>query len=183
MQKPIRDLMRPAYFVPETKRADTLFEEMQERKIHLAVVVDEYGGTAGLVTIEDLVEEIVGDIKDEYDVNEEAEYTQIGEDEYVVDGGMNLEDLNELLDIDLPNDENDSIGGYIYSKLGHVPEVGEVIEEPNLLMRVDEVENRRIRKVYIAKRTPPDDGRGRRQRRQKRRPLPHRNDRQPKTAS
>lgn len=154
-QKSIRDLMRPAYFVPETKRADTLFEEIQERKIHLAVVVDEYGGTAGIVTIEDLVEEIVGDIKDEYDVNEEAEYTQVGVGEYVVDGAMNLDDLNELLDTDLPTDENDSIGGYIYSKLGHVPEIGEVVEEPNLLMRADAVENRRIRKVYIAKRTPP----------------------------
>ncbi len=151
LKQPISELMRPAYFVPETKRADTLFKEMQERKVHLAVIVDEYGGTAGLVTIEDLVEEIVGDIKDEYDLNEEAEYIQVGADEYVVDGGMNLEDVNELLDIDLPNDENDSIGGYVYSKLGRVPEVGETIDEPPLLMRVDEVENRRIRKVYIIK--------------------------------
>ncbi len=151
LQRPISELMRPAYFVPETKRADTLFKEMQERKVHLAVIVDEYGGTAGLVTIEDLVEEIVGDIKDEYDMNEEAEYTQLGVDEYIVDGGMNLDDLNELLDINLPNDENDSIGGYVYSKLGHVPEIGETIDEPLLLMRVDEVENRRIRKVYIIK--------------------------------
>ncbi len=157
MQKPMRELMRPAYFVPETKRADNLFEEMQERKIHLAVVVDEYGGTAGLVTIEDLLEEIVGDIRDEYDVNEAIEFTKLGENEYVVDGGMNLEDLNQKLDIDLPNDDNDSIGGYVYSKLGHVPEVGEVVEEANLMMRVDEVENRRIRKVYIAKRTPPEE--------------------------
>ncbi len=156
-QKAIRDLMRPAYFVPETKRADTLFKEMQERKVHIAILVDEYGGTAGLVTIEDLVEEIVGDIQDEYDLNEEAEYTQIGTDEYVVDGGMNLDDLNELLEIELPTDENDSIGGYVYSRLGHVPEVGEVIEEPNLLMRVDAVENRRIRKVYVAKRTPLEE--------------------------
>ena len=154
-QRPLRDLMRPAYFVPETKRADNLFEEMQTRRIHLAVVVDEYGGTAGLVTIEDLLEEIVGDIKDEYDLNEEVEFTEIAENEYVVDGGMNLDDLNQKLDIDLPNDENDSIGGFIYSKLGHVPEVGEIVEEANLLMRVDEVENRRIRKVYINKRMPP----------------------------
>ncbi len=154
LQTPIRDLMRSAYFVPETKRADTLFEEMQVRKVHLAVVVDEYGGTSGIVTIEDLVEEIVGDIKDEYDVNEEAEYVKLGDAEYVVDGGMNLDDLNELLDIELPNGDSDSIGGYIYARLGHVPEVGEVVEEPELLMRVDEVENLRIRKVYIAKRIP-----------------------------
>lgn len=156
-QKTIRDLIRPAYFVPETKRADTLFKEMQERKVHIAIVVDEYGGTAGLVTIEDLVEEIVGDIKDEYDVNEEAEYTQLSPTEYTVDGGMNLEDLSELLDTELPNDENDSIGGYIYSQLGHVPDVGETIETANLLLRVDAVDNRRIRKVYISKQAPPEE--------------------------
>ena len=154
-QKSVRDLMRPAYFVPETKRADILFREMQERKVHLAVIVDEYGGTAGIVTIEDLVEEIVGDIKDEYDFNEEAEYVKLSENEYIVDGGMNLDDLNELLDVELPTDENDSIGGYVYSNLGHVPEVGETIEEPVLLMRVEAVENRRIRKVYIARREQP----------------------------
>jgi CBS domain containing-hemolysin-like protein len=156
-QKSIRELIRPAYFVPETKRADTLFKEMQERKVHIAVIVDEYGGTAGLVTIEDLVEEIVGDIKDEYDMNEEAEYTELSETEYIVDGAMNIDDLNDLLGIELPDDDNDSIGGYVYSKLGHVPEVGETIEEPLLLMRVDAVENRRIRKVYIAKRTLPEE--------------------------
>ncbi|PJF25674.1 MAG: HlyC/CorC family transporter, partial [Phototrophicales bacterium] len=94
---PIRDLMRSAYFVPETKRADALFKEMQERKVHIAIIVDEYGGTAGLLTIEDLIEEIVGDIRDEFDFNEEAEYVRLGEDEYIVDGSMNLDDLEELL--------------------------------------------------------------------------------------
>jgi len=155
VNKKSRDIMRPAYFVPETKRADVLFKELQEKKIHLAIIVDEYGGTAGIVTIEDLIEEIVGDIQDEYDLNEEAEYVSVGENAYIVDGGMNLGDVNELLDIDLPDDENDSIGGYVYSKLGHVPEIGETIETPTLHLRVDEVENRRIRKVYIARVTPP----------------------------
>lgn len=155
MARKAHDVMRPAYFVPETKRADVLFKELQEKKVHLAVIVDEYGGTAGIVTIEDLVEEIVGDIQDEYDLNEEAEYTKVGENAYIVDGGMNLGDLNELLDIDLPTDENDSIGGYVYSQLGHVPDVGETIETPTLHMRVDAVENRRIRKVSIARVLPP----------------------------
>lgn len=160
-QATIRAIMRPAYFVPETKRADMLFKEMQERKVHLAVIVDEYGGTAGIVTIEDLVEEIVGDIKDEYDVNEEAEYIQLGEKEYIVDGSMNLDDLNEMMDIDLPTDEADSIGGYIYSQLGRVPDVGETIEESehHVSMRIEAVENRRIRKVHIIRIDPPaDDG-------------------------
>ena len=156
----IRSVMRPAYFVPETKRADMLFKEMQERKIHLAVIVDEYGGTAGIVTIEDLIEEIVGDIRDEYDINEEAEYVQLGENEYVVDGGMNLSDLNEMLDTDLPTDEADSIGGYIYSQLGRVPDVGETIEESELhvTMRIEAVDNRRIRKVHIIRMEPPKTG-------------------------
>lgn len=155
----IRSIMRPAYFVPETKRADMLFKEMQERKVHLAVIVDEYGGTAGLVTIEDLVEEIVGDIKDEFDENEEAEYIQLGEHEYLVDGGLNLDDLNEMMDIDLPTDEADSLGGYIYSQLGRVPQVGETIVEAEHLvtMRIEGVDNRRIRKVHIIKVDPPND--------------------------
>ncbi|MBL8133336.1 MAG: HlyC/CorC family transporter [Anaerolineae bacterium] len=147
--KSITDLMRPAYFVPETKRADALFKEMQHRKTHIAVVVDEYGGTAGIVTIEDLVEEIVGDIKDEFDANEEDEYVKVEDNAYVVDGGMNLDDVNELLDIDLPDDENDSFGGYIYSRLGRVPEVGETLEEAGVFIRIDAVENRRIRKVFV----------------------------------
>lgn len=153
----ISSLLRPAYFVPETKRADVLFKEMQERKIHIAIVVDEYGGTAGLVTIEDLIEEIVGDIRDEYDIHEEAEFVQIGEREYVVDGGMNLDDVNELLEIELPTDDNDSIGGYIYSVLGRVPEVGEIIEDAEhwVTMRIEAVENRRIRKIRLTRLEPP----------------------------
>lgn len=156
--KTLAELMRPAYFVPETKRADVLFKEMQHRKTHVAIVVDEYGGTSGIVTIEDLVEEIVGDIKDEYDATEEDEYVAVDENTYLVDGGMNLDDLNELMDIELPDDENDSVGGYVYSKLGRVPEVGETLEEPGLLIRIEAVENRRIRKVFIAKIAAPDAG-------------------------
>ncbi len=150
-QTTIRSLMRSAYFVPETKRADMLFREMQAAKSHIAIVVDEYGGTAGLVTIEDLLEEIVGDIRDEYDINEEAEYLQLGEHEYVVDGSMNIEDLNELLDIDLPSEDNDSIGGYVYSALGRVPEIGETFNVPehHLKITINAVDNRRIRKLHL----------------------------------
>lgn len=155
--KSIADLMRPAYFVPETKRADALFKEMQHRKTHIAIVVDEYGGTAGIVTIEDLVEEIVGDIKDEYDANEEDEYVKIDDSTYIVDGGMNLDDVIELLDIDLPDEESDSVGGYIYTRLGRVPEVGETIEEPGVFMRIESIENRRIRKVHIERIPIPDE--------------------------
>lgn len=156
---PIISLMRPAYFVPETKRADILFKEMQQRKIHIAIVVDEYGGTAGLVTIEDLLEEIVGDIRDEFDIHEEADYVQVGDDEYVVDGAINLGDFNELLGVDVPDEENDSIGGHIYSLIGRVPEVREIIEDPEhrLHMVIEDVENRRIRKVRVTVLPPPGD--------------------------
>jgi CBS domain containing-hemolysin-like protein len=154
----LRSLMRPAYYVPETKRADALFKELQQQKVHIAIVVDEYGSTAGVVTIEDLIEEIVGDIRDEYDVNEEADYVQLGAREYVVDGGMNISDLNELMQIDLDSEENDSVGGFVYSYLGRVPNVGEAIELPDQRVRleVDAVENRRIRKIHIARYEPPE---------------------------
>lgn len=155
----IAPLLRPAYFVPETKRADVLFKELQQRKIHIAIVVDEYGGTAGLVTIEDLLEEIVGDIRDEFDVHEEADYVRLAENEYRVDGTMNLGDFNEELGVDVPDEENDSIGGHIYSLLGRVPQVGEVVDDPEhrLHMIVESVVNRRIRKVHVTILPPPGE--------------------------
>lgn len=153
----VTPLLRPAYFVPETKRADVLFKELQQRKIHIAIVVDEYGGTAGLITIEDLLEEIVGDIRDEFDIHEEAEYTKVGDAEYVVDGAMNLGDFNDELGVDVPDVENDSVGGHIYSLLGRVPQVGEVVEDPEhrLQMVIESVVNRRIRKVRVTILPPP----------------------------
>jgi CBS domain containing-hemolysin-like protein len=156
---PIASLMRPAYFVPETKRADALFKELQQGKIHIAVVVDEYGGTAGLVTIEDLLEEIVGDIRDEFDIHEEADYIKLSEGEYVVDGAINLRDFNEELGVDVPDEENDSIGGHIYSLIGRVPQVGDVVEDPehHLRMVIESVANRRIRKVRVTVLPPPSD--------------------------
>jgi CBS domain containing-hemolysin-like protein len=147
--------MRKAYFVPESKRCDVLFKDMQTSKIHMAIVVDEYGGTAGLVTIEDLIEEIVGDIQDEYDLNEEAEYIQKGPDEYLVDASINLGDFNELLDIELPTEDNDTLGGFIFMQIGRVPEVGETIEHEDLVMRVEAIDGRRIRKVHVVRRRPP----------------------------
>jgi CBS domain containing-hemolysin-like protein len=157
-QATVRGLMRAAYFVPETKRADMLLQELQQKKIHIALIVDEYGGTAGLVTIEDLIEEIVGDIRDEYDANEAEDYIAVSSTAYVLDGAMNIDDVNELLDATLPTDENDSIGGYIYTVLGRVPSVGDVIEERQhgVMLRVEAVENRRIRKIYAERREKTD---------------------------
>ncbi|HEX2619936.1 MAG TPA: hemolysin family protein [Phototrophicaceae bacterium] len=149
--KRVRDLLRPAYFVPETKPVDELLKDLQSKRVHMAVVVDEYGGTAGIVTIENIIEEIIGDIRDEYDPEEEAEYAQVGENEYVVDAGIDIDDLNDLLDVELPNDDSDTLGGFIYTYFGRVPLVGEEIDYPDehLKMRVESVEGRRIRKVHI----------------------------------
>ncbi len=154
-QRSIRDSMRPVHFVPESKRADDLFKEMQVNNIHIAVVVDEYGSTAGLVTIEDLVEEIVGDIKDEYDQDEDIELVQLTPDTFLVDGAIQLDNLNEQLGTSLSTDDNDTLGGYIYSETGEVPKVGQTVEVDRLIMRIEKVDNRRIRKVLITRKTPP----------------------------
>lgn len=154
--KTIKDLMRQAYFVPETKPADELLKELQAKKVHLAIVVDEYGGTAGLVTIENIIEEIIGDIQDEYDLHEEAEYIQMGPDEYTVDASIDLDDFNDLLDVDLPTEDNDTLGGHIYTYFGRVPLVNEVIDLDNLFMRVLSVDGRRIRKVYVIRKRPDE---------------------------
>ena len=153
----IRDQIRPAYFVPEMQTAAQLLKELQNRKVHMAVVVDEYGGTSGIVTIENLIEEIVGDIQDEYDENEEAEYRLMDSGDYLIDASMDLDDLNNLLNIDLDTDETDTLGGFIFLKLGRVPDAGEVLETEELLLQVLEIDGRRIRKVLLT-RKPSEDG-------------------------
>ena len=148
-QRQVREIMRPAYFVPESKRASELLEELQRQKVHMAIVIDEYGGTAGLITIEDLLEEIVGEIQDEYDPEEEAEYQQIGADEYRFDAGIHLVEVNELLDVELSTEESDTLGGYIFSVLGKVPQVGESFERDGLRFTVESLDGRRIEWVRV----------------------------------
>ncbi len=143
---PLREILRPAHFVPEAKRLDSLLKEMQEKKIQLAVVVDEYGGVAGLVTLEDVVEEIVGEIQDEYD-REEPEVVEKGKDTYLFDTRIPLDDVQEILELPLPVEEMDSLGGFIYNELGHIPDVGERLTYKNVTFEVVEITGRRIRKV------------------------------------
>jgi putative hemolysin len=143
----LRGLLRPAYFVPEAKKVDELLTEMQSQRIHMAVVVDEYGGVAGLVTLEDIVEEILGEIRDEYDQAEESPYLVDNNGDYVFQGRVDLDDFNEIMGSQLPKDEADTIGGFIYSRLGRVPDVGDQVEENHLLLVVEQVSGRRIRKV------------------------------------
>jgi CBS domain containing-hemolysin-like protein len=153
----LRDLLRPAYFVPEAKKVDELLAEMQSRRIHMAVVVDEYGGVAGLVTLEDIVEEIVGEILDEYDQAEEAPYQKLTDGSYVFQGRVNLDDFNEIMGCDLTSDEADTLGGYIYSRLGRAPVVGEAVQKDNLVLTVEQVSARRIRKVSARWRLPEEE--------------------------
>ncbi len=148
----VASLMRAAYFVPETKPADELLRELQSRRVHMAIVVDEYGGTAGICTIENLIEEIIGDIRDEYDESEEAEYQQITETQYLVDAAIDIDDLNDLLDIDLPNEDSDTLGGFIYTYFGRVPQAGEeILYDDEVLLRIESVNGRRIKKVMVTK--------------------------------
>jgi putative hemolysin len=143
----LRHLLRPAYFVPEAKKVDELLAEMQARRVHLAVVVDEYGGVAGVVSLEDIVEEIVGEIQDEYDQAEELPFQQVDEGEYIFQGRVDLDDFNDIMGSSLPSDEADTIGGFIYNKIGRVPNTGEKLQEDKLLLTVEHVSGRRIRKV------------------------------------
>lgn len=155
--QPVRDLIRPTYFVPETKHADALLKEMQAENVHLAIVVDEYGGTSGLVTIENLIEEIIGDIRDEYDFGEEEEYVAVDDGSYLIEGGMDLDDLNTLLDVGIGTAAADTLGGYIYLVLGRVPQTGETIETDILRMTVLSIDGHRIRKVKVRKVLPTAD--------------------------
>ena len=146
-------LMRPAHFVAGDRRADLVLKELQGSKIHLAIVLDEYGGTAGVVTLEDLVEEIVGDIQDEYDTGEEVAFIRQTDGEYSIDASMDLHDVNELLKVDLPTDSSDTLGGFIYDLLGRVPRLGEVlpVTDHGLTLRIDSLDGLRIRKVQVSR--------------------------------
>ena len=142
----VSEFLRPAYFIPETKKVDELLQELQQRKVHIAMVVDEYGGTAGLVTIEDILEEIVGEIQDEYDT-EEAVMEVIGPHEVIFDGRVDLDDVNHTMGINLPTDDADTVGGLIYTSLGRVPVAGDRVKFDDVELTVLSVAGRRVKKV------------------------------------
>jgi CBS domain containing-hemolysin-like protein len=149
----VRDFTRPTFFVPDTKRLDELFREMRRKKVHMAIAVDEYGGTAGVVTIEDLLEEIVGPIQDEYDA-EEAPIRIQSDRVAVVDGTVHLEEVNAALGIDLPAGEVDTVGGFVTSLLGHVPAQGDCVTHDGIELSVERVDGHRIVQVKITKAEP-----------------------------
>ena len=147
---PVRDLVRPAYFVPETKKLDDLLREIRQKRVHMVIVVDEYGSVAGLVTIEDLVEEIVGDIQDEYD-REEKLYEKVSENEYIFDAKINIDEFNELMDTKLDNTGYETLGGFLYAQLDKIPVVGDTIKFNNLTFTVLTTRGRRITQVRVVR--------------------------------
>ncbi|ABN54068.1 MAG TPA: HlyC/CorC family transporter [Hungateiclostridium thermocellum] len=148
----LRKIIRKPYNVPWSKKADELFSELQKNKVHMAIIIDEYGGTAGIVTVEDLVEEIVGNIFDEYD-EEEKDFEKLDESTYIFSGTAGLDVLNEWADAQLPEDEYDTLSGFIISQLGRIPEYDEKpeIEFNGLLFKVEEVSEKRIEKIKVCR--------------------------------
>lgn len=146
----VRSMLRDPYFTYEHKNTADLFLEMRKSSISLAIVLDEYGVTAGLITLEDLLEEIVGEIRDEYDADEEDDITQISDREFYVLGSANLDDVSDALGYSFESDDYDTIGGYCLGLLGHLPEKNEIIiTDDNVLLRIDRMDKNRIERVYI----------------------------------
>ncbi len=144
-----RHLIRPAYFVPEAKKVDELLTEMQSRGVHMALVVDEYGGVAGVVTLEDIVEEIVGEIRDEYDQGEVNLYEELPDGGYLIQGRATIDEFNEITGLSLPDEYADTLGGFIYGQMGRVPQPGEMITYGKFEFTVEEVAARRILRVKV----------------------------------
>ena len=161
--KSFRDLLRPAYFVPESVRTDVLFRDMQSKKVHMAIVVDEYGGTSGLVTMEDLLEEIVGNIYDEFDPQDEQDIIRLEENLWRVAGSVELETLAEELDVELPEEEEyDTLGGLVFSQLSVIPEDGSTVEVDvcGLHVKVVELSDRRVEWALVSKLLPEENNEG-----------------------
>jgi CBS domain containing-hemolysin-like protein len=154
--KPLTDILRPAQFMPESMRAAECLREMRKRKSHMVIVIDEYGGTSGLVTLEDLLEEIVGEITDEYD-REEPNVEPLPDGDYRVNARLGIDEVNELLDVELPSTEWDSIGGLLFNLVGEVPREGQEVELQGLRLRAERVQGRRIGRVRIHRLIPPEE--------------------------
>jgi magnesium and cobalt transporter len=151
--RPVTTLLRPAAVVPESKRVAELLAQFQRQQMQCAIVVDEYGGTAGLVTIEDLLEEIVGEIRDEYDVESEP-IVEEGEGRFVFSGKVDIDEVARRLDVEIAREGFETVGGYLLTHLGRVPLVGERFEIDGLSVEVIDVERRRIHKVRITRHAP-----------------------------
>lgn len=144
----VREIMRPPYFIPESKNLEQLLQEFKRKRVHLAIVIDEYGGTSGLITIEDLLEQIVGDIQDEYD-REESLFTVNPDGSVTADGRLPVEELEEHFEIEIERDKFDSVGGLVFHLTGKIPTVGDTIEGAGLCLKIVDADLRRVKKVII----------------------------------
>ncbi|MCE5249253.1 hemolysin family protein [bacterium] len=151
----VTEIMRNAYFVPETKKISVLLKEFKIAKVHIAIVVDEYGGTAGIVAMEDLLEEIVGEINDEYD-EEEQSALWLSEQTVLMDAGLDVDDVNEMINTSIPNEDFDTLGGFLYNQLGFIPQGGEIVEWENVTFTIREIHGNRISKVLVKLNEPSD---------------------------
>ena len=148
----IKNIIREPYFVPESKDIDELFKEMQSNKVQIAIAIDEYGGTAGLITMEDIIEELVGNIFDEYD-DEEIDYKKIDDNTYILSGAITSYELKKIFDIEFPEGDYETLSGYLIDKLGRIPDEDEhpIIEDENLTYKVEEIDDKRIRYVKVCR--------------------------------
>ncbi len=146
----VRHIMRPPYFIPESKNLEQLLQEFKRKRIHLAIVIDEYGGTSGLITIEDLLEQIVGDIQDEYD-SEESLLTINPDGSITADGRLPVEELEEHFDMEIERDKFDSVGGLAFHLTGKIPTIGDTIEGAGLILKILDADLRRVKKVAISR--------------------------------
>ena len=160
--KPLKELLRPVFFVPESVKADVLFRDMQQQKVHMAIVVDEYGGTSGLVTMEDLLEQLVGEIYDEFDREEEQEITDLGDDRWRIAGVATLEDIAEALELDIPEEEEEeyeTLGGLVFGQLAVIPEDGTKprVTALGLDIQVEEIADHRVEWAVVTKLPQPEE--------------------------
>jgi CBS domain containing-hemolysin-like protein len=144
------EVVKPAIFIPETKTREELLSEYQERQVHIAIVVDEYGGVSGLVTIEDLLEEIVGEIHDEFDPGD-PEIEVVGEGDFLMDAGVGIDQLGELLKVDVEGDGFDTLGGFVYHRLGKIAGVGDVVEYDGLKIEIVSTAGRRLKQLRVTR--------------------------------
>jgi putative hemolysin len=150
----LRGVVRPVHYVPDTAKADDLLRDLLKNRMHMAVVVDEYGGTAGVLTIEDALEEIVGEIRDEYDSAEEPEYLSVNGDEVLFKARVPVSEVNDVLTIKLPTEETDTLGGLVYTRLGKMPKTGDRVMVGSVELTVTGVIGRRIRQVRVRRLHP-----------------------------
>ena len=145
----VKDFLRKAYYTYESKKLSELMREMKKTSVNIIIVLDEYGVTVGLITIEDLLEEIVGDIRDEYDIDEEDEFKQLSENEYLIEGQMKIDDLNDRLGFHLSSENYDSVGGLIIENLDRIPAAGDSILLDNIRLTVQKLDNKRIDRILV----------------------------------